>query len=331
MSSEAVISVQRLTKHFPIKMGFFKTILAKDHPVVRAVEDVSFEIAKGEVFGLVGESGSGKTTVGRTILRLIEPTSGKVFFEGVELTSLSPEKMREMRRNLQIVFQDPYESLNPRLTVVDAISEPMRLQGAHDEEEITKRVKSVLVEMDLVPPEQFMYRFPHEVSGGQRQRVAIARAFVTQPEFIVADEPLSMLDASVRTGITELMLQLVENLHVSMLYITHDIALARYMCDRIGVMYLGEIVEMGSVDSVVQNPLHPYTLALMQAVPVPDPKARRIKVVISGEIPSAIFPPSGCRFHTRCPKANERCEKEKPQLVEVEKGRFVACYSAEGM
>lgn len=331
MSTEKAISVQRLTKHFPVKLGFFKTLVSREAPVVHAVEDVSFEIGKGEVFGLVGESGSGKTTVGRTILRLIEPTSGKVFFRGVDVTTLPPEKMREMRRNLQIIFQDPYESLNPRLTVVDAISEPLRLQGVHDEEEITKRVKSVLGEMDLVPQEQFMYRFPHEVSGGQRQRVAIARAFVNQPEFIVADEPLSMLDASVRTGITELMLRLVEDLHVSMLYITHDIALARYMCDRMGVMYLGEIVEMGSVDMVVQNPFHPYTLALMQAVPVPDPEARRIKVGISGEIPSAILPPSGCRFHTRCPKANERCQREKPQLVEVEKGRFVACHYAEGM
>jgi len=330
MKEETIIDVRNLTKHFPIKMGFFKTLLGKQQLFVHAVENVSFKIAKGEVFGLVGESGSGKTTVGRTILRLIEPTSGEVFFKDREISSIPSEEMRLLRKKLQIIFQDPYESLNPRMSVFDSISEPLRVQGNFDEEEARKRVENELVEMGLVPPEEYLYRFPHELSGGQRQRVAIARAFVTEPEFIVADEPFSMLDASVRTEVSELMLHLVENFHVSTLYITHDIALSRYMCDRVGVMYLGEIVEMGDVDSIVKNPFHPYTLALMRAVPVPDPKARRIEVVIKGEIPSPVFPPPGCRFHTRCPKVKEVCKKEKPHLIEVEKGRFVACHFPEG-
>jgi len=330
MKEEIVLDVRNLTKYFPVKTGFFKTVLTKKQLFVHAVENVSFNIAKGEVFGLVGESGSGKTTVGRTILRLIEPTAGNVFYEGREITSLSFEDMRSLRKELQIVFQDPYESLNPRMNVLTLISEPLRIQGHFDDGEIRKKVESNLVEMGLVPPEEYMYRFPHELSGGQRQRVAIARAFVTEPHLLVADEPFSMLDASVRTGVSELMLHLVENFHVSMLYITHDIALAKYMCGRVGVMYLGEIVEMGNVDSVVANPFHPYTSALMQAVPVPDPTARRIDVVIKGEIPSPVNPPPGCRFHTRCPKAAEVCRKEKPQLIEIEKHRYVACYFPEG-
>lgn len=330
MKGEIIIDVRNLTKHFPIKMGFFRALLGRKQLFVHAVDNVSFKIAKGEVFGLVGESGSGKTTVGRTILRLIEPTAGKVFFKDTEIFSIPPEEMRQLRRKLQIIFQDPYESLNPRMTVFDIVSEPLRVQGNFDEDEARKKVENELEQMGLVPPEEYLYRFPHELSGGQRQRVAIARAFITEPEFIVADEPLSMLDASVRTEISELMLNLVENFHVSMLYITHDIALSRYMCDRVGVMYLGEIVELGDVDSIVRNPYHPYTSALMRAVPVPDPKARRIEVVIKGEIPSPVFPPPGCRFHTRCPKVKEICKKEKPPLIEIEKDRFVACHFPEG-
>lgn len=324
---EEIVRVQDLTKHFSIKLGFFKTLMTKKIPVVHAVDYVNFAIGKGEVFGLVGESGSGKTTAGRVILRLIEPTAGKIFFEGNDITLLPPADMRKLRSEMQIVFQDPYESLNPRMSIFDIVSEPLRIQHSEfGEDRITKAVDESLREMGLVPPEQFLYRFPHELSGGQRQRVAVARAFVTRPKFIVADEPVSMLDASVRTEVSELMLRLVNEAHLSLLYITHDIALARYMCNRVAIMYLGEIVEMGPIDEIIMDPHHPYTAALMRAVPVPDPEARRIKVVISGEIPSPVNPPPGCRFHTRCPIGKQVCREEKPQLVKAEKDRYVACH-----
>jgi len=324
---EAIVRVQDLTKYFPIKLGFFRTLMSKSIPVVHAVDHVSFEIGEGEVFGLVGESGSGKTTVGRVILKLIEPTAGKIFFDGKDITPLPPAEMQKLRSEMQIVFQDPYESLNPRLSVFDTVAEPLRIQHSGlDEDKVTNAVEGSLREMGLIPPEQFLYRFPHELSGGQRQRVAVARAFVTGPKFIVADEPVSMLDASVRTEVSELMLRLVNEAHLSLLYITHDIALARYMCNRVAIMYLGEIVETGAIEEIIMNPYHPYTAALMRAVPVPDPEARRIKVVISGEIPSPVNPPPGCRFHTRCSMGKQICREEKPELIEIEKGRFVACH-----
>jgi len=324
---EAIVRVQDLTKYFPIKLGFFRTLMSKSIPVVHAVDHVSFEIGEGEVFGLVGESGSGKTTVGRVILKLIEPTAGKIFFDGKDITPLPPAEMQKLRSEMQIVFQDPYESLNPRLSVFDTVAEPLRIQHSGlDEDKVTNAVEGSLREMGLIPPEQFLYRFPHELSGGQRQRVAVARAFVTGPKFIVADEPVSMLDASVRTEVSELMLRLVNEAHLSLLYITHDIALARYMCNRVAIMYLGEIVETGPIEEIIMNPYHPYTTALMRAVPVPDPEARRIKVVISGEIPSPVNPPPGCRFHTRCSMGKQICREEKPELIEIEKGRFVACH-----
>jgi peptide/nickel transport system ATP-binding protein len=236
--------------------------------------------------------------------------------------------MRRMRSRMQIIFQDPYESLNPRMSVYDIISEPLHLQkeGELSEDEVKEKVYQVMEDMDLVPPEEYLYRFPHEVSGGQRQRVAIARAFVLRPEFIVADEPVSMLDASIRSEVTKLMLGLVEKFKLAFLYITHDVALARYMCDRVAVMYLGKFAEMGPTDEVTQHPLHPYTEALIAAVPVPDPTGRRIEVVIKGEVPSAVNPPSGCRFHTRCRYVQEICKKTTPMLVEAGKGHFVACH-----
>jgi peptide/nickel transport system ATP-binding protein len=227
---------------------------------------------------------------------------------------------------MQIIFQDPYETLNPRMSIFDIIAEPLRIQKVtKTEEELSERVRQTLEDLDLVPPEEYMYRFPHELSGGQRQRVAIARAFILEPEFIVADEPVSMLDASIRSEVLKLLLAMQKKLHTSFLYITHDIALARHMCDRIAVMYLGKIVEQGPTEDVVHEPMHPYTEALIAAVPVPDPTARRIRVAIKGEVPSAINPPPGCRFNTRCPYAMEICRKKEPPLVEVD-NRLVACY-----
>jgi len=328
--NEAIFEVRNLRKYFSLKLGFLKA-LKGGSLLVRAVDNVSFKIGKGEIFGLVGESGCGKTTTGRVAIRLLDPTAGKIFFEGKEITSFPHEEMRKLRRLMQIIFQDPYESLNPRMSVFDAVSEPIRVQELeHEEDKITKMVNDNLLHMGLAPPEEFLYRFPHEISGGQRQRVAVARALVTNPEFLVADEPVSMLDASIRVEVSKLMLDLVKNRGISMLYITHDIALARYMCDRIGVMYLGEIVEQGSTESVLMEPLHPYTNALMLAVPVPDPTARRLKVVVKGEVANPVAPPSGCRFHPRCPKAQDICKTQKPELREIEPGRLVACHFPEG-
>lgn len=328
LTEDITLEARNLVKHFELKLGFFKTILSKETPYVHAVDGVSFKIKKGEIFGLVGESGCGKTTTGRLLIRLIEATQGEVLFKGVDILRLSLEhEVRKLRRKMQIIFQDPYESLNPRMSVFDIIAEPLQIQKAvENTEELSAKVAEALDDLDLVPPEEFMYRFPHELSGGQRQRVAIARAFVLKPEFLVADEPVSMLDASIRSEVLKLLLGLQKKLHTSFLYITHDIALARHMCDRIAVMYLGEIVEKGTTEDVILKPLHPYTEALIAAVPVPDPTARRIEVVVKGQVPSAVNPPPGCRFNTRCPHAMEICRKKEPPLIPVEKNRYVACY-----
>ena len=324
---DVIIQVEGLVKHYTIKLGFFKTLLTKEQPIVHAVDDVNFHINRGEVFGLVGESGCGKTTTGRMLVRLIEPTAGKVSFKGVDLSHLSEKELRTLRRKMQIIFQDPYESLDPRMSIYDIISEPVRIQkAAANEGEIGEKVRKVLEDFDLIPPEEYMYRFPHELSGGQRQRVAIARAFILEPEFIVADEPVSMLDASIRSEVLKLLIAMQKKLNTSFLYITHDIALARHMCDRAAVMYLGKMVEQGVTEEVIQKPLHPYTEALVAAVPVPDPTARRIKVEIKGEVPSAISPPPGCRFHTRCPYTMDICTKKEPPLIDMSNTRSVACF-----
>jgi peptide/nickel transport system ATP-binding protein len=321
------INAQGLVKHFPIKLGLWKSLVAKENPFVHAVDGVSFHIASGEVFGLVGESGCGKTTTGRLLVRLLDLTEGQVIFKGTDLVSLSKQEMQSLRRYMQIIFQDPYESLDPRMSIFDIIAEPVRIQKIVErEEDIAQMVAKSLEEFGLVPAEEYMYRFAHELSGGQRQRVAIARAFVLKPEFIVADEPVSMLDASIRSEVLKLLLASQKKYETSFLYITHDIALARHVCDRLAVMYLGKIVEKGYTEEVIHKPLHPYTEALIAAVPVPDPTARRIRVTLKGEVPSAINPPTGCRFNTRCPHAMEICRKKEPSLIEVEKGHFVACH-----
>ncbi|MEM3579654.1 MAG: ABC transporter ATP-binding protein [Candidatus Bathyarchaeia archaeon] len=326
--SEHIIKVEKLRKWFPVRLGFFRSLISRRQLFVRAVDGVSFEIHKGEIFGLAGESGSGKTTTGRMLVKLIEPTSGKIIFRGQDITFLKPEEVKPLRRHFQIVFQDPYESLNPRMTVGDILAEPLRLlKVVESEDELEAKVRQILEDVELIPPEEFIFRYPHELSGGQRQRVATARAFVVNPDFIVADEPVSMLDVSIRAEILKLMLSLVDKYKTSFLYITHDLALSRHMCDRIGIMYLGKIVEMGTSDQIVYEPLHPYTKALIDAVPVPDPLAKRGDVVIKGEIPSPINPPPGCRFHTRCPQyIGDICRTKAPPFMDMGKGHFVACH-----
>ena len=326
VESDALIGVENLKKYFPIKQGLFSSLVGRQD-YVHAVDDVSFSIRKGEVFGLVGESGSGKTTTGRLLVRLIEPTDGKILYKGKDISKLSGSSMKRLRRRIQIVFQDPYESLDPKMLIRNIVAEPLHAQrSAKTEEEVEERVKQALTEVELVPPEEYLYRYPHELSGGQRQRVAVARALVLNPDFIVADEPVSMLDVSIRAEILNLMLGLVEKKQVSFLYITHDLALARHMCDRVAVMYLGQIVELGPTNKIIDNPLHPYTQALINAVPTPDPSVKRLGQTISGEIPSPVFPPPGCRFHTRCPYAFQTCTSEHPPLIEAEEDHWVSCH-----
>lgn len=327
MPEQEIISVQNLVKWFPVKRGFFSTIFSKSQLFVRAVDGVSLTIKRREILGLVGESGSGKTTTGRLMLRLIEPTDGKIRFEDTDITTTPESKLKRLRQKMQIVFQDPYESLNPRMSIKQIVTEPLRVQGLGTGKDIEEKARKILKDVQLVPPEDFLDRFPHELSGGQRQRVAVARAFILSPEFVVADEPVSMLDVSIRAEILELMLGLVESHNASFLYITHDLALARHICDQICVMYLGKIMEQTDTERLVHEPLHPYTRALIAAVPVPDPAVKRSETVLKGEIPSPINPPSGCKFHTRCPIAQfPLCREKEPPLVEHRKGHLAACH-----
>ncbi len=328
VSEEIELKVVDLKKWFPVRMGVISTLLSRKTKYVKAVDGVSFDVKKGEIFGLAGESGCGKTTAGKTILRLLEPTGGEIYFQGQNITNLGKVDMKQLRKKMQIVYQDPYESINPRMTVYDIISEPISIHKLADspaeKEEI---IYSVLKDVELVPPEEFMLRFPHELSGGQRQRVAVARTLVMKPSFIVADEPISMLDVSIRAGILKVMLRAGEAGGISYIFITHDLAYARHICHRGAIMYLGKIAEMAPMDNLVKNPLHPYTVALMTAVPVPDPRLEKARAIIGGEVPTPIDPPSGCRFHPRCSKFMNVCREEEPALREVESGHFVACHA----
>jgi len=324
------VKVEDLQKLFPISKGLFR----KSTDFVHAVDGVSFEIKAGESLGLVGESGCGKTTTGRILVKLDEASGGEILIRDDatnEMTHVddvrSKEDRKEFRRNVQMIFQDPYESMNPRRTVFDIVAEPLFVQGVGTTEEREKRVIDLLRLVGLTPPEPFLFRYPHELSGGQRQRIAIARALVLEPSFVVADEPTSMLDVSIRISIMRLMLELAEKLGVTYLYITHDLAVARYMCDRIAVMYLGKIVEMGPTEDVLDSPMHPYTRALLSAVPVPDPSYQRPKVEIEGGIARAINPAPECRFLARCPFAIDQCRTDPhPDLYDRGTDHLVACH-----
>lgn len=328
---QALVRVENLRKYFPVESGFIANMLSRGEiPSLQAVDDVNFSIQKGEVFGLAGESGSGKSTIGRLILRLLEPTNGRVIFDGVDLNSLEEEEMRRLRSRMQLVFQDPLASLNPRMTIGRAVQHPANIHfdGMTDRER-KKRVFEIFQAVGLVPPENFYDLYPHQVSGGQRQRIVLARALVTRPELIVADEPIAMADVSVRALLLELMLDLKEEFDLTYLYITHDLATAKYICDRIGILYLGKLAEVGDIDELFSNPLHPYTQALLAAVPVPDPRRKRTEPLPEGEIPNPVNPPSGCRFHPRCPYAEQRCVDEVPALREMKPDHWAACHFAE--
>ncbi|MFJ3419403.1 dipeptide ABC transporter ATP-binding protein [Streptomyces sp. NPDC086082] len=323
---EVLLKVEGLKKHFPIKKG----ILQRQVAAVKAVDGIDFEVRKGETLGVVGESGCGKSTMGRVITRLQDPTGGSIHFEGQDITTLNSAGMRPLRRDIQMIFQDPYGSLNPRHTIGSIVSAPFRLQDVEPEGGVKKEVQRLL-ELVGLSPEHFN-RYPHEFSGGQRQRIGIARALALKPKLVVADEPVSALDVSIQAQVVNLMDDLQSELGLTYVIIAHDLSVVRHVSDRIAVMYLGKIVELADRTSLYEAPMHPYTKALMSAVPVPDPKRRGAKserILLKGDVPSPISPPSGCRFHTRCWKATEICRTKEPQLVELRPGQQVACHHPE--
>jgi len=327
-----LVEVQDLRKHFPVQSGFIAELVNRGHiPAVKAVDGVSFSIHRGEVFGLAGESGSGKSTVGRLVLGLLEPTEGKVFFDGQDLSRLKPEELRLLRSRMQVIFQDPLASLNPRMSIGEAILHPVKIHITNQWQDGRSVVYQILEKVGLAPAEQYFDKFPHQISGGQRQRVVIARALVTTPDLVVADEPIAMADVSVRALLLDLMMRLKNELNLTYLFITHDLATAKYVCDRIAIMYLGKLCEIGPLHDVYEHSGHPYTRALLEAVPVPDPRHRRKEPMPAGEIPSAINPPSGCRFHPRCPIARPNCAVDEPTLRELRPGHLMACHYAEDL
>lgn len=322
-NSAPLLDVKNLVMHFPLTEGI---IFQRQVGAVQAVDGVSFHVNRGETLGLVGESGCGKSTTGRAILQLYKPTSGEVVFDGKDLTKLDGGDMRRMRRHLQMVFQDPYASLNPRMTVGNIVSEPMQIHKLVPKNERTQRVQELLQTVGLNP--YFANRYPHEFSGGQRQRIGIARALAANPDFIVCDEPVSALDVSIQAQVVNLLEDLQDKLGLTYLFIAHDLSVVRHISDRVAVMYLGKIVEMADRNALYDDPLHPYTKALLSAVPIPDPviERKRERIILTGDVPSPINPPSGCHFHTRCPYVMDVCKQQDPAFVDQGGGHFVACH-----
>ena len=320
MAAETLLEVTNLKKHFPIKGGVFSRTIG----FVYAVDDVSFTVDKGETLGLVGESGCGKSTTGRSILRLIEPTDGKIHFEGQDVTALDKNAMRSLRREMQIIFQDPYASLNPRMTVGSIIGEPLEIHKIARGSEKTERVASLLQKVGLRAED--MRKYPHEFSGGQRQRIGIARALALNPKLIVCDEPVSALDVSIQAQVINLLEDLQEEFGLSYLFIAHNLNVVEHISDRVAVMYLGQIVELASDTDLYNDPQHPYTEALLSAVPIPDPTVKKKRIILEGDVPSPIDPPSGCHFHTRCMYKEKICEEEAPEFKHIGGGHWVACH-----
>ena len=318
--TKVLVEVKNLQKHFPIKSG----LLQRTTGWVKAVDDISFHIYEGEAFGLVGESGCGKTTAGRTILRLIEPTGGSVVFNGVDVASVDKNELKKMRQEMQIIFQDPYSSLDPRMPVGESIAEGLRIHTDMSAEERYDLVVQMLTRVGMRA--DHARRYPHEFSGGQRQRIGIARALAVNPKFIVCDEPVSALDVSIQASVLNLLEELQEDFGLTYLFIAHNLSVVEHFSDRVGVMYLGKMAEMAHRSDLFKNPLHPYTQALMSAIPIPDPKQRKKRIILEGDVPSPINPPTGCRFHTRCPLAFDRCKTEEPEFKDYGDDHYAACH-----
>jgi oligopeptide transport system ATP-binding protein len=317
---DALVEVRNLKKHFPIRKGILSRIAGH----VQAVDGISFSIAEGEILGLVGESGCGKTTAGRLIVKLIEPTAGEILFEDQDISSVAGAALRDLRRNMQIIFQDPYASLNPRMTVGEIIGEPLLIHGIAEGKEIEERVTHLLQTVGMEP--FYRTRYPHEFSGGQRQRIGIARALALKPKLIVCDEPVSALDVSIQAQVINLLEDLQAQFKLSYLFIAHDLSVVKHISNRVAVMYLGKIVEAAGTQELFRQPLHPYSEALLSAVPIPDPTIERKQIVLKGDVPSPINPPSGCHFRTRCPYAEGICRAEEPPLLELSSHHWVACH-----